>query len=89
MLFRSGEDVVQLYLQDMVSSVATPDIMLKDFEKISLKKGESKRITFILGKEQLSLYNSRLEEVVEPGEFKVMIGSASNDIKLTGQFTIK
>lgn len=86
---RDGEDVVQLYLQDMVSSVATPDIMLKDFEKISLRKGESKRVTFILGKEQLSLYNSKLEEVVEPGEFKVMIGSASNDIKLTGQFTIK
>ena len=86
---RDGDEVVQLYLQDMVSSVATPPIMLKAFEKINIKKGESKIVTFKLGKEQLSLYNSKLEEVVEPGDFKVMIGPSSNDIKLEGVFTIK
>lgn len=86
---REGDEVVQLYLQDVVSSVATPVMQLKSFEKITLKPGESKTVTFALGKDQLSLYNSQLQEVVEPGDFKVMVGPASNNILLKGTFTIK
>ena len=86
---RDGDEVAQLYIQDMVSSVATPSIMLKDFARINLKKGESKRISFRLGKEQLGMYDASMKFVVEPGDFKVMVGPASNDIKLEGTFTIK
>lgn len=85
---RDGEEVVQLYIQDKVASVSQAPILLKAFRRISLKKGESKTVTFTLGKEELSLYNRELKQVVEPGEFKVMIGAASNDIRLEGEFVL-
>lgn len=81
-----GEEVVQLYICDKVSTVATPSILLKAFKRISLKKGEKKKVTFKLGKEQLGLYNLQMQYVVEPGEFKIMIGASSDDIRLEGNF---
>ena len=83
-----GHEVVQLYIRDMVASVSQAPILLKAFERISLKKGESKKVTFNLTKRELSIYNMNLEEVVEPGEFKVMVGAASNDIRLNGKFEL-
>ena len=83
-----GQEIVQLYIRDMVASVAQAPILLKAFERITLKKGESKTVTFNLGKKELSIYNMNLEEVVEPGEFKVMVGAASNDIRLNGKFEL-
>lgn len=84
-----GEEVVQLYVQDNISSVATPPIQLKDFERVFLKKGESRKISFILKSHQLSLFNLQMEEETEPGEFTAMMGAASNDIRLRGTFVIK
>lgn len=85
---RNGQEIVQLYIRDMVASVAQAPILLKAFKRITLKKGESKTVTFNLTAKELSMYNAALEEVVEPGEFKVMIGAASNDIRLEGKFTL-
>jgi len=86
---RFGKEIVQLYIQDVISSVSTPVQELKGFEKIDLEPGESKTVTFTLTPEHLALYNRHLERVVEPGEFKVQIGSSSQDIRLSGEFFIK
>ena len=85
---RDGQEIVQLYIRDMVASIAQAPILLKAFERVELKKGESKTVTFNLGKQELSIYNAALEEVVEPGDFKVMVGAASNDIRLEGMFKL-
>ncbi len=81
-----GAEVVQLYLQDKFGSVVRPILELKDFQKIQLGKGESKTLHFSLDKEKLSFYDKDLHWVSEPGEFKVMIGSSSADIRLTSDF---
>lgn len=83
---RDGEEVVQLYIRDKVSSVVTAPIQLKAFKRIALKKGESQKITFTLGEKELGLYNKDMKFVVEPGDFKVMIGSSSDNIKLEKDF---
>lgn len=77
-----GTEVAQLYIRDVVSSVTTPVIALKGFNRISLKPGETGEVTFEVGPEQLSLWNREMKRVVEPGEFKVMVGSSSADIRL-------
>lgn len=84
-----GEEVVQLYVRDNISSVATHPIQLKAFDRIFLKKDETKTVRFTLKPHQLSLFNQQMEEVTEPGEFTVMIGAASHDIRLKGSFVIK
>lgn len=86
---RDGEEVPQLYIRDKVGSVETPHMALKNFDRIMLKAGESKTVTFDLTFDDLALYNLKMEHVVEPGEFAVMVGAASNDIRLNGAFTIK
>jgi beta-glucosidase len=83
-----GEEVVQLYIWDKVASVARPVKELKGFQKIGLGAGETKTVRFTISKEQLSFYNNRLKWICEPGEFKLMIGSASNDIRLENQFEL-
>lgn len=84
-----GDEVVQLYINDVVASVEPLHKALKGFKRIHLKAGESKEISFNLGFEELSLYNMQMQRVVEPGKFKVMIGAASNDIRLNGEFEIE
>jgi beta-glucosidase len=86
---RKGEEVVQLYIDDVISSVVTPVIELKGFEKIALNPGEKKTVTFKLTTEHLALLNRYLEWVVEPGTFDVMVGSSSKDIRLKGSFEVK
>lgn len=86
---REGNEVVQLYINDVVSSVTTPVKELKGFEKIKLAAGEQKTIRFKLTHEHLFLFNRHLDPVVEPGMFSVMIGSSSEDIRLTGEFEVK
>ncbi|MEA1912333.1 MAG: glycoside hydrolase family 3 N-terminal domain-containing protein [candidate division WOR-3 bacterium] len=83
-----GDEVVQLYINDVVSSVITPVEELKGFRRITLKPGEKKRVSFSLVADQLSLLNRNMERVVEPGVFKVMIGSSSDDIRLKGEFEV-
>lgn len=84
-----GEEVAQLYIQDTFASVVRPVKELKDFAKVKLKPGESKEITFELSPEKLSFYHEEKGWITESGEFKVMIGTASNDIKLKSSFELK
>ncbi len=84
----AGEEIVQLYLRDKVSSVARPVKELKDFKKNALKSGESKSISFTIDKEKLSFYNQKLQWVAEPGFFDLMIGASSSDIRLNSIFEL-
>ncbi len=76
-----GEEVVQLYIRDRVASVVRPVKELKGFQKIMLKKGEAKQIQFSLSANELKFYNDRLQYIIEPGEFDVMIGGNSAHTK--------
>jgi beta-glucosidase len=84
----AGEEVVQLYLKDKFGSVVRPVLELKDFQKVKLNAGESKTIEFTIDKEKLSFYNDKLEWNAEPGDFEVMIGASSADIKLKADFEL-
>jgi beta-glucosidase len=77
-----GEEIVQLYLHDIVGSIARPVKELKDFKKLKLKTGESETIKFIIDKEKLSFFNQQMQWVAEPGAFDLMIGASSQDIRL-------
>jgi len=77
-----GEEIVQLYTQDLVRSITPPVKELKGFQKISLKKGESKTVNFELSREDLKFYNASLEFVAEPGKFEVFIGKNASDDNL-------
>lgn len=85
---RDGEEVVQLYLRDPVASVVRPVRQLKGFQKIKLAAGEQKRVTFTIDQAMLSFYDSRLKWVAEPGKFIIMLGSASDDIRLSGELQL-
>lgn len=84
-----GEEIVQLYLRDKVGSIVRPVKELKDFKKIKLAVGESKTISFTIDKEKLSFYNNELEWNAEPGDFDVMIGASSRDIRLNDSFVLE
>lgn len=86
---REGKETVQLYVRDVVSSVSTPVQQLKGFKKISLKPGESEVVEIKLPMKELALWNTRMEEVVEPGDFELQVGSASDDIRLKDVITVK
>ena len=77
-----GEEVAQLYMRDEYASVVQPMKQLKHFERFYLKKGEEKKVTFVLTEEDFFLVNYTLKKVVESGNFHLMIGAASNDIRL-------
>ncbi|MBX2922008.1 MAG: beta-glucosidase BglX [Chitinophagaceae bacterium] len=80
----TGKEVVQLYIRDMVGSIARPVKELKGFQKIELKAGESKTVSFTITTEDLKFYNSDLKFVAEPGDFKMFIGTNSRDVKEAG-----
>ena len=77
-----------MYLRDKVGSIARPVKELKDFRKIFLKAGASSNIRFIIDKEKLSLYNQQLQWVAEPGDFEILIGASSKDIRFTDNFVL-
>jgi beta-glucosidase len=79
-----GEEVVQLYIRDMVGSVVRPVKELKGFQKIFLRKGESREVRFQLTVHDLKFYNEKLQHIYEPGDFKVYIGGSSADVKEAG-----
>ncbi|MDP5231467.1 MAG: beta-glucosidase BglX [Cellulophaga sp.] len=83
-----GEEVVQLYLRDVVRSITPPMRQLKGFQKVFLKKGETKIVSIELKPEDLKFYNSNLDFVAEPGEFEVFVGTNSN-ATLKAIFTLK
>lgn len=82
-----ADEIVQMYIRDMVGSVARPVKELKGFERIHLKKGESRTVSFDITAEQLKFYNSALNWVCEPGEFEVMVGGNSRDVQ-TKKFSL-
>ena len=80
---RAGDEVVQVYIRDVVSSVTRPVKELKEFKKVSLKPGESQTIAFAISPEQLSFTNIDKEFVVEAGDFEIMVGNSSRDQDLS------
>lgn len=85
---RAGDEVVQLYVRDTASTVTRPVKELCGFKRVSLAPGESKMVTFTLAVNQLAFYNLDMVYAVEPGTIEVMVGSSSDDIRLTGSFEI-
>ncbi|QJD96379.1 beta-glucosidase [Mucilaginibacter robiniae] len=83
-----GDDVVQLYLKDVVSSVTTYEYDLRGFERVPLAPGEKKTVKFTLHPDDLALLDKNMNWTVEPGKFRVMIGSSSEDIKLKAEFEV-
>lgn len=77
-----GDEVVQLYIRDLLSSVARPIMELKGFQRVFLKKGETKELTFEINPELLMMLDENMNNVVEPGAFRIMIGASSNDMRL-------
>ena len=78
----AGDEVVQLYIRDLFSSVARPLSELKGFKRIHLNVGETKEVSFEITPDLLLMLNDKMKWVVEPGEFRLMLGASSNDIKL-------
>jgi len=85
---REGDEVVQLYLKDLLSSVTTYEKVLRGFERVRLKPGEKKTLTFSLGRQDMELIDIHKLKTVEPGEFVVELGSSSTDIRQSAQFQV-
>ncbi len=83
-----GDEVVQLYLKDLYASVVRPVIELKGFQRVHLKKGETKELIFEITPDLLTMLDEQMEWGIEPGDFKVMIGASSNDIRTRGVLTV-
>ncbi len=83
---RTGDEVLQLYFRDRVSSVTTYEKQLRGFQRLTLKPGECKTVQFTLVPDDLSLLNRDMQRVVEPGMFDIYVGSSSKDIRLEGEF---
>ena len=86
---RAGDEVVQLYTHDILSSITTYEKNLAGFERIRLKPGETKEVTFTLDRKHLELLNADMKWIVEPGEFAIMAGASSEDIRLNGILTVE
>ena len=84
-----GDEVVQLYVRDVCSSIVTPDRELRAFRRVSIPAGETKTVTLTLNFDSLKLLNRRYEWVVEPGEFEILIGASSTDIRKSATITIE
>jgi beta-glucosidase len=85
---RSGAEVVQLYVHDRLASVVRPVLELEGFRKVFLGPGDSSDVSFDLGPAELSLLDAKLKRVVEPGEFDILVGRSSRDIRLRGVLTV-
>ena len=84
-----GEEVVQLYIRDLFASVARPVTELKGFQRISLKKGETREVVFDVTPEMLTMLDKDLKPVVEPGEFRLMAGSSCKEIRVIATLTVQ
>ena len=85
---REGTEIVQLYLRDLVSSVVTYDSVLRGFERVTLKPGESRKVEFTLLPKDLQILDMDMNWVVEPGDFEILVGSSSTDIRLKQGFSL-
>ena len=86
---RAGDEVVQLYIKDLLASVARPVMQLEGFARVALNAGESREVAFTIGREQLQMLDRDMQWVVEPGVFRVMIGASSRDIRLRGEVAVQ
>ena len=86
---RSGDEVVQLYLRDVLASVARPVMELKGFHRLALRPAEAAQVTFRVGPEELRMLDRDMKWLVEPGVFRVLIGSSSRDIRLRGEISVR
>jgi beta-glucosidase len=86
---RAGDEVVQLYVRDLLASVARPVMQLAGFSRVSLQPGEVRDVSFTIGQEQLHMLDLDLHWVVEPGTFRVLIGASSRDIRLRGDLMVR
>ena len=86
---RSGDEVVQLYVRDVLASMARPILELKGFRRVRLKPGEATQVTFRLGPNELRMLDRDMKWVVEPGTFRVLIGASSKDLRLRGEITVR
>ena len=84
-----GDEVIQLYIHDELASVARPVMELKSFQRISLAPDESKTVSFLLAPETFKMYNKDMQYVTESGNFRIMIGSSSRDIRLQQLLELK
>ncbi len=84
-----GDEVVQLYIRDLIASVTRPVMELKGFQRIHVKQGETKEVQFTITPEMLTMLDENMNRIVEPGEFRIMIGAASNDIRLKEVLTVQ
>jgi beta-glucosidase len=80
---------VQLYLRNVVSSVARPVEELKDFQRIHLAAGESREVSFLVGREQLELLDEGMRRTVEPGRYQLVVGASSRDLRLRGELLVR
>jgi beta-glucosidase len=85
----AGHEVVQLYLRDVLATVARPVMELAGFERVHLLPGEEKEVTFVIRPEQLRMLDRDLRWVIEPGLFRVLVGSSAKDIRLRGELTVR
>jgi len=86
---RAGDEVVQLYLRELVSSVARPVIQLEGFRRVHLEPGEEREISFPVGREQLKLLDANMHWIVESGTYRLLIGGSSKDIRLRGDLIVQ
>jgi len=86
---RKGDEVVQLYFKDEVSSVTVYEMQLRGFERIALEPGETKKVQFVLKPADIALLNNYMKKIVEPGVFEIQIGSSSEDIRVKKKFIIE
>ncbi|OIP81395.1 MAG: hypothetical protein AUK44_10130 [Porphyromonadaceae bacterium CG2_30_38_12] len=84
-----GDEIVQLYFKDLVSSITVYETQLRGFERVSLNAGETKTVHFTLHKSDFELLDKNMHWEVEPGKFEILIGASSEDIRLKGKFTIR
>ena len=86
---KAGDEVIQLYLRDVEASVDREVKSLKGFKRVSLNSGESKTVTFKLNKSDFSFYSEKENRwIAEPGQFKILVGSSSRDIRLVREFQL-
>jgi len=86
---RAGDEVVQLYVRDLLATVARPVIQLEGFQRVHLAPGEARDLSFTLGRDQLRMLDAGMRWIVEPGTFRVLIGASSKDIRLRGDLVVQ
>jgi len=86
---RAGDEVAQLYIRDVLASVARPIIQLGGFTRLHLEPGEARDVSFTVGREQLRMLDAKMRWVVEPGTFRILVGSSSKDLRLRGDLIVQ